>query len=440
MAEFDWAKAAEPEEDFDWQTAAKPRSEVEPLLVEGAQTAPPPSISKATTALYSGGKGLSVGLTPTLSGVAGAFDEAGRRMRSAVGLKGDYDVPVENESLSFLDALGKRYSREKGDYITDADKAAKANPGTALTTGLAGSLMAPVPSVGLLKGVTGLGGVAARLGLNSAMGAGVGVVSETGEANPNYKRAAAFGAGAGLGGGLLGETVSKIARFFSGKAAKATEDALERGITNKAETVASAVGAKGGVTQTANRAIENIENLFEHGTPEQKTAVAEFLASPGAAELRQQILSNSLERAKQGLTNISAADEALKAAKAIDPTLFSKESAWGTAKRAVLPRVETLLTRSVPAAVGSAVGGPLGGIAGGITSGAMGKPGTIATNLFKDPNFRRHTFNALNAMTPEALANRSTVPLSMLAAELGDLAEEDKESKISPIARYFGGE
>lgn len=100
------------------------------------------------------------------------------------------------------------------DYQREYHQASKDNPGTELLGGLA----APLPGVGKLKALTGLGGLAARAGANALIGAGAGLA--TGDTETPATQRALYGAGAGLVGGaaaegagaLLGKTLRGVVK------------------------------------------------------------------------------------------------------------------------------------------------------------------------------------------------------------------------------------
>lgn len=332
-----------------------------------------------------------------------------------------HEAYLAQESREPTSSFGERYAAERDKTNAELKAARDQHPGYYLGGSMLGSTMLPVPGMEKLEALKGVSGLAARVGTGTALGAGMGGLEESTRAEPDYVRGIGYGAAGGLWGGLLGEALRGITSFFSGRAAKATEDALAKGAADKAEAITIARGAVGGNTQTAHRMLSNVEELLEHGTPEEQQMLREWLKEPSQAELRRKILLNSFERAKGGQAAIATAEDALQAAAKVDPAEFANESVLGTAKRAVLPRVATLATRTIPAAVGSSMGGPIGSVAGGLVGGAMGNPGTILTNLLKDPNVRRHAFNAAEgfASVPSVLASRSSPALGIVAERAG---------------------
>ncbi len=303
-----------------------------------------------------------------------------------------YDVARgDPEKTQKLRAFMQQFTLGKAGGIVGEKEAYQRASAEQPVMGAIGAMALPIPGAGKLKALKGATGVAARLALNSAVGAGISDIAESSNDNPDYLKSSAIGGGAGLLGSAAGEGLT---RYFGGKAAKATADALAHGAANKTEQVEGAVRSLGGVTQTAHRALENITNNLEHGTPEEQAAIREWLKAPEQDALRRQILLNSFERAKGGMAAIDKARGEISAAKAIDPDAFAQESLGGTLKRAVLPRVKTIAERAIPAAIGAATGGGAGVAGGALLGGAIGKPGTIVANLMKDPNFQRHVYGA----------------------------------------------
>lgn len=177
--------------------------------------------STSGTALRGVGQGASFGLTDELSGLLGASDELGRRVRSAVGFdKADYNTPVVDSSEPLLSALKKRYRMERDAERGDIEKSKAENPMLYAGTEIGGALLT-APLGGGARTVGGLVKVGAGLGAAQGLGNSRADLTE-GEYGQALKDTALGGA-MGAGGTLAGIGAAKVAPSVL----RATRTALE---------------------------------------------------------------------------------------------------------------------------------------------------------------------------------------------------------------------
>lgn len=422
----DWRKEAgiEAAPASDWRTEAgiapvatetslhppprAPRLPDDANVVQGRQSDPVMTANPAMDAALQGlGKGVSGGFIDEAGGVAEAGGHLLRKAR-------DFIAPTPIEELDATElakeeprhkSLGEAYRSGRDNYrglqaaIEGRDAGGIAGP----VADIAGAMLVPVPGPGKATGIAKAAktiGTAAGLGGLFGLGNSKADVTrgEGGQALLDAGKSA--GISAGLAGGLMGvgKLVSAARGGAASRAATATEEALAKGAADKEKAVNSARGAWGSRTQEANRSIENAEQLVKYGNPAEQQKAIDWLASPEVAELRRGILNNSVERGQTAQGLIDKARGEFDTALAQDSTTLAREGLGGTFKRAVLPRVKTLASRGVPLAIGSQIGGWPGLVAGGVASAMMGKPGTILANFVKDPNVRRHGWNAVQAV------------------------------------------
>jgi hypothetical protein len=135
-----------------------------------------------------------------------------------------------------------------------------------------------------------------------------------------------------------------------------------------------------------------------------------FLASPEAKSLTDMVAGNKLGAAPERLAEMAGLKERLAqlvASKGDDVSRETADVLANPVKRAVLPRVKTLIHRAAPAWMGAA-GGMMGGTTGGVIGGALGtatamlqgRPGVVVANMLKDPGVRRAAWNTVQAVIP----------------------------------------
>jgi hypothetical protein len=443
--------------------AGPPTTEGE-LRAPGASVAPPEQeqgISKGETALRGFGEGASLGLTPVLSGVAGAYDELGRRGRTALGFEGEQSAPIEDEDLSLLEAIKARFNRERRDYRRENDKAYAENPGTAFASQLAGGLAVPIPGPGRLMAGKGALGVAARLGASSGIGSGLGVLSETGEDNPEYLRAGLIGGGVGLAGGGLGEVASGIGRavrgWTGGKIAGAVADETAAQAALKAKGVASAAGKLGGEANAVLQGIEKARAALSDPMADQalRDRAAAYLADPETARAAQRAYANSFDRSGQKLGSMLGAEEGLGAASAVDVVAATDEALSDPIKKEIWPRIRKQIIdrgvipgafagagaaiageedRGTGALIGAGVGQVAGAIAGGRASSAFER-------MVNKPAVRKLKWEAIQKVLADApeklgrfapiLARAAAVGPAQFAVDYFVLHSQDPEARAT---------
>ncbi len=423
------------------------RSEVDPIYVEGK--GPPggewkpkswkPAEPEADlidvlkdhgkTAAYAAGTGGSFGLAPVLSGAMGAVDELGRR----AGL----GAPIADENLAIWDAVKARFKEERGDYIEERERAYKAHPNTALAAELASALVVPIPGAGAFNLAKGAGGVAARIGTNAAVGSGLGVVSETGEENPDYLNGALTGGAIGVVGGAGGEILKKGGSALRGWAqggierakASAQEIAENLGLKGVSSAGGSLGGNAGAVLNLITKAKAALDDPM--ATAAAKAKAQELLDNPEVIRAAQRAYENAMDHGGQKISEMLSSEEALEAAlKSNAPEAIAaaaEESLVSPIKKHVIPQVVKYATRMSLPFVGQYVGGEIGGDAGQIIGGlagagagiAAGKPGTAAANAIKKPGVRKAGWEVIKGVlgvTPEKLGQFAPVLTRAMAA------------------------
>lgn len=262
------------------------------------------SRSMKGTALRHFGDGGSFGFGSEISGLMGANDEYGRRVRSALGASGNQSAPVENEKLPLADALMARYRRERDDNERELKEGRNKHHVIAAGSSLAGSLVAPIPGPGSHVGKT----VLRRAGEYGLAGGALGGLNALGNSNADLTKGEVSEALKDTGSGAL------VGAGFSSIAGPTAEYLGSRYIKpwlqNKAET--NAVGAIAPNAGLANRlrkkhGIASDEEISEFGRDVLDANVLRPFGTAGGALGRTEELMGA-EGAKIGDIT-SAADE-----------------------------------------------------------------------------------------------------------------------------------
>lgn len=370
------------------------------------------------------------------------------------------------------DALGIR-ADQPGPSYTEARDANRKTYDAAVeqhpVANVAGSMLAPIP-LGKAKGL-------ARAGEAVLSGGLVGGLSAAGHSNTSdlSKLAADTGKGIGVGSvlgagaGALSAGLAKAGRrasellgdsrfiqFLRSKAGAAKQEALDKAAAAVDEGIASQQGSYRSAVQSASRDLEVLARESAEGTGEVAERARQFLASPEAQALREQVAGNKLVTAPERVSEMSSKLEALqKLAGSRDADVASKTAdiLSNPIKKQVVPRIATLGHRMLPLAttglgyaIAGEAGGALGGAAGAILALTQGRPGIVARNIVRSPAVRSAAFDALSSTLTKApesfgrwsgrLIEAAARGPEALLAEHTALAEDDDYR--STIERVFG--
>lgn len=294
----------------------------------------------------------------------------------------------------------------------------------------AGALAAPMPGVGKLRALKGLGGFAARELANGVIGAGAGLATGDTDVSPGNR--ALLGAGAGVLGGAAAEGLGALA----GKAAEGVRSAVadQAQLVNKGaqKTMRSARSAVGGETAAVLKNFDTMQSIAENASgihPSEVVAAARAKlsdpkyqdvvrsAAKSAVDLGSDKLSGSLQTARNVLDSATAAT----APDAIDAA--TDAALKNPVRTQVLPRLAKYASRVIPVMVGAHMGGMPGAAAGGVLAAAMGHPGTALANMAKSPAVRAGAYGLVQKA----------------AAPLGTALEKDVPGLAEGAAAHFGG-
>ncbi len=308
----------------------------------------------------------------------------------------------------YLERPGEVY-RAARDENRLADKTSQqAAPGMYLAGEIGGGLatLAAAPAAAGFKGAvkagsligagSGLGSSEADLTRGEFAGAGV-------DAGLGMAGGATFGAG-GYGAGKAAawarnKVLSKTAGFID----RATRDAGEQAAKKAAADLASANGAIGGQSSAAMRALEHMERILtdELAPAAQKEQARIFLASAEGRALIDSARQSVLDEAPRILGRLKGSQELRGVAKAAtsEGALVgaTDEILSDPVGKQLVPRLKTMASRAVPAAVASYVGNQIDGGEGAAIGGALGlgasmiigRPGTAMANAIKSPAVRK---------------------------------------------------
>lgn len=353
--------------------------DVTPAAVESKPDILAPK-SQLGTIVRSGVNGASFGFGDEVGGLMGATDEAGRRARTALGMRDESSVPVERNDLSLPAALIARYRRERGDGRNERQEGADENPRLAIGSEIVGGLASPNP-FGKAKGIGQIIKTGAKVGGLSALGN-----SEADLTKGDVGGAVDDAAGGALIGGAVSGVLAPVvkgAEWGAGKlrglAASVRADKLAEIQAALDAKIASAKGAFGSAVQAGSRTHENVQRVVQGVDAPIGNAVVDpatqrralgALADPQFRELADKVANNTLDGVGDKLATVDrtkATYEALKAAR--DPTA-AKEFADYFGRSVLSKDIAPRLWR---AAGGAAVGGFGGAV--------LGAPGAIKTQL-----------------------------------------------------------
>jgi len=226
-----------------------------------------------------------------------------------------------------------------------------------------------IPGAATVRGAAAVGGalgVAGSESDNPAQVAGEGVL------------------GAGLSGGgakllqLLGRGAGTLGEKLLPKA-EALRDAIaakvgDRSAAAAESTARSAVGTFGAQTAGGSADLKLLQALSEQGvSPETQAKIAEALAGPDAAALRESLAKNALDRLPGKLAGIEGGRALVEQTAADAAAARTPEALASTEKQMRRSAADILLKRYVlPAAVGAGVGELTGGHYGGAAGLGLG--------------------------------------------------------------------
>jgi len=328
---------------------------------------------------------------------AGKTYEAGSYLRNLInGLGTD-----EAESRRTDDY---RHGRDTTRQVQAQDR--EAFPKTVIGTGMLGDATSQaVMAAGTLGASLTPGGMAITGGL-SGLGA-----SEADLTRGEYGRAAldtGTGASFGYGLGKAGDIVTPSAKgFIRRRIGRATGDAAAEVERKASQALGGGISKVGAETSAARNALEVAREILSspHATPKQLATAKAIMDSPESVALLRGVYDNTLERLPSRLGGIETARTALDplrgAASPAGITAATEERLSGAGRRIASrwPHAVNKLLPIATTAIGASVGdGPEGAALGaGLGLGAslvMGRGGTVAANLMRDPAIRRAAWKA----------------------------------------------
>lgn len=243
----------------------------------------------------------------------------------------------------------------------------------------------------------------------------------------------AKGVGIGGAGALAGEVLRLPGKWLANRAQRLSDSTHAAELAAEEEArqaaVASARGAYGGEVSSGQRILEMVERASNDpkADPSMARAAREFLDSPEGESLLNQVLRSNVGRANDAMGRIQRAQtEMTDAVSRNDPRLIQQAAAAAADTKlndlgGVTNRLTELARRTIPPAVGTAVGGAPGMAAGALVAGAMGKPGTIMSNMLKSPSMYRPLVGA-SALSQGSgdVMSRATTPLADYFRHLND--------------------
>lgn len=357
------------------------------------------------------------------SGAHGAAHAMEGRVNGALAALGtDAKGALKGQPASW-DDLAKAYGDEKKRIEGAQEQNLKDFPNAPLV----GSLMAG-----------GVGSAPTALG-RIALGTGQGAVYGYGSSDGDMK-ATRNGALLGAGGAALGEVAQGAGRWLAGKAGKISDATHAAELAAETEArqgaVKSAIGSEGGLTSAAMKAWDRLEDaMFNPAANEETKAWArQFISSDEGKALYNQVLKNYADEAPNMMGRLTAAKGARSAAEAANrPELIQQAAAAAAEAKlndpgGVTGRLAELARRNVPPAIGAAVGGAPGAAAGALVAGAMGKPGTIVSNMMKSPStYQPLVKGAAVGIGAGNAMSHAVPPLAEWARFLGPEKDEDHE-------------
>lgn len=287
-------------------------------------------------------------------------------------------------------------------------------------------------------------GSAATLPGRVAMGMGQGAVYGLGSSDADLTKGEfaeagkdiAKNAGIGGAGALAGEILRLPGKWLANRAQRLSDATHAAELASEQEArqaaAASARGAFGGEVSSGQRILEMAERAASDPRADLslRASALQTLNSPEGTALLNQVLRSNLGRFGDAAGRIQNAQTAMTDAMAQnDPQLIQQAaSAAANAKLndlgGVTSRLAELAKRNVPPALGAAIGGAPGMAAGALVSGAMGRPGTIMSNMMKSPSmYRPLVGGAAISQGAGGAMSRMTTPL----AEYFGFLDEEKQ-------------
>jgi hypothetical protein len=325
-------------------------------------------------ALASGAHGLAHGMEGPINGAIAAISAPPMNEKGPIG----------------WDGLVETYRKERDRIQGEQKQNLKDFPHAPIVGSMLGGIAGSAP--------TTLG----RLGMGALEGgvyaAGTSDADLTKGESGKFTEDVLKGGGVGLAGAGVGELLQIPGRALGRRAQKlsdathAAELAAEQ--EARAATVASTRGAYGGEVASGNRILENLADAITNpnADPTLKASAEQFLSSPEGQQLYNQVLRSNLGRGADSLGRIQGSRNAMaEAIMANDPSKIATAASSAAESKlgnmsGVTDRLAEIARRNLPPMIGGALGGPAGAAAGGVVAGAMGKQGTIMSNMLKSPS------------------------------------------------------
>lgn len=271
-------------------------------------------------------------------------------------------------------ASGPEYKAKRNEARGAVNQSVANNPALPLVGGLA---LTPA----MLETAFG------RLATNGAAGLSEGI-GDAPEAK-DIPNGAARGLGLGLGAGLAGEAAIAGGRAAGNKLDSVVKSTRDKAQQSAEKAFASARGAHGAEIAAGNRTLEVIERAASDASlpAEMRSKAAEWLKTPEATALKQQVLTSNMGRGEDQLARIARTREAMSdvglglAPEAVE----SSAQARMNDPSALLRRVREFGPKVLLPAVGGALAGPAGAAAGGLSSAVLGRSATTVRNALADP-------------------------------------------------------
>jgi hypothetical protein len=336
-------------------------------------------------------------------------------------------------------SLGELYDSSR-DRERQANAAAqKDNPGTYLAGELGGSVLSSFAPGASALNVGREAGVGEALAKGARLGAITGIGNSDASTLGGTLRDAALGAGVGgFVGGVAHGVASgfgKLGSYATGKVAAIDEDVARAAAKDAAKVTGTAKSTLGGVTQDANRTVENLMRLEQSMTPEQRELYAALEQTGTLPALKEKLAQTGLEKVPGAAGRIDTATQALEEAATSEPQRAAALADQRLSGDALRQQVYARLKRYGLPAVGGAVLGGMGfGAHGALTGAALG--GALGNNfrpmmhslirMGRSPVVQRAAFGALSGVAGRA---------APAVESLGARATQSIEGEALPAAR-----
>ncbi len=372
----------------------------------------------------------------------GFGDEVGAGL--ATGLEGARRVFGAGSSDK---PLGDVYRQERDERQAMDEKAAKAQPGVYGATALGTALAMPIKGAkGATLGAKMMSGAGQALKMAAPMAAGHSKADLT-KGNlrgllSDVEDTSAMSLPFGAAGGAFSHIAEKLGARLGAKAAQVKADRAAKDLAEELARVKSLQSGAASATQKGARALENMEREVGNVSVPLGARVGNFLDSPEARALREQVVRNNLENAPQTLSDMIAKKAEAAAAATAAPSAAAQKTADYFAKSPlkteVTPRLAHHFNRIVPPVLGVGAGGLIGNaldlgpgattglgaaLAGGL-SAVTGHPGTAFKNMMRSPRFQVGANQAGQALMSKASGGSER---ALRAAIQAYLDKQDKD-------------